>query len=127
MLAAFTILLLFQCLGEGIVFLLNLPLPGPVAGMLLLIAALLAWPALGKLVEEGANILLSHLSLLFIPAGVGIVATAASGSGHWGAILASLVASTVLAMGVTGLLLRGLDGPGQGRPDTAAQRRSGDA
>ena len=108
MLAAFTILLLFQCLGEGIVFLLKLPLPGPVAGMLLLMAALLAWPALEKRTEEAANTLLSHLSLLFVPAGVGVYATAASGSGHWFAILAALIASTALTLAVTGLLLRGL-------------------
>ncbi|NNG21544.1 CidA/LrgA family protein [Telluria aromaticivorans] len=110
MLPAFTILLLFQCLGEGIVFMLGIPLPGPVAGMLLLMAALVAYPPLLTAVEQGANTLLSHLSLLFIPAGVGIVASAASGSGHWFAILASLAGSTVLALAVTGLLLRGLDG-----------------
>ena len=110
MLPAFTILLLFQCLGEGIVFLLKLPIPGPVAGMLLLMSALIAWPKLQDMVEQGANTLLSHLSLLFVPAGVGIVATAASGSGHWFAILASLAGSTVLALAVTGLLLRGLGG-----------------
>ena len=116
MLPAFTILLLFQCLGEGIVFMLGLPLPGPVAGMLLLMAALVAWPPLLKAVEQGANTLLSHLSLLFIPAGVGIVATAASGSGHWLAILVSVAASTVLALGVTGLLLRSLEN-GSREPD----------
>ena len=111
MLAAFTVLLLFQCLGEGIVFLLSLPIPGPVAGMLLLMAALVAWPRLQARVEQAANALLAHLSLLFIPAGVGIVASAASGSGHWVAIIASLLASTVLALAVTGLILRGLDKP----------------
>ncbi len=108
MLPAFTILLLFQCLGEGIVFMLGIPLPGPVAGMLLLMAALVGHPPLLDTVEQGANTLLSHLSLLFIPAGVGIVASAASGSGHWFAILASLAGSTVLALAITGLLLRGL-------------------
>ena len=30
------ILLLFQCLGEGVVFVLKLPVPGPVLGMVLL-------------------------------------------------------------------------------------------
>ena len=40
MLAAFAVLLLFQCLGEAVVFVLHLPLPGPVAGMLLLMVAL---------------------------------------------------------------------------------------
>ena len=108
MLPAFTVLLLFQCLGEATVFLFKLPIPGPVAGMLLLMAALVALPKLQELVEQGANTLLSHLSLLFVPAGVGIYATAASGSGHWIAILASVTASTVLALAVTGLLLRGL-------------------
>ena len=110
MLPAFAILLLFQCLGEGLVFLLNLPIPGPVAGMLLLMGALVAWPRLQAAVEEGANTLLSHLSLLFVPAGVGVYATAASGSGHWPAILASVAASTVLTLAVTGLLLKGLGG-----------------
>ncbi len=109
MLAAFAVLLVFQCLGEGIVFLFALPLPGPVAGMLLLMAGLILFPALQTLVEQGANTLLSHLSLLFVPAGVGIVAAAASGSGHWVAIAASVGASTVLTLAVTGLMLRGLD------------------
>jgi holin-like protein len=108
MLAAFAVLLLFQCLGEGIVFVFHLPLPGPVAGMLLLMVALLAMPRLQALVEQAANTLLSHLSLLFVPAGVGILVAAGSGSGHWIAILASLVVSTVLALAVTGLILRGM-------------------
>jgi len=115
MLPAFTLLLLFQCLGEGIVFLLTLPIPGPVAGMLLLMAAMLAWPPLEKSVEQGANVLLSHLSLLFVPAGVGVYAAFGSGSGHWFAILAALVGSTVLTLAVTGLILRGLGKGEEGR------------
>jgi len=110
MLAAFAVLLLFQCLGEGVVFVLRLPLPGPVAGMLLLVAALIVFPKLQLLVEQAANALLSHLSLLFVPAGVGIVVAAASGSDHWLAIVASVVVSTLLALAVTGLLLRGMKG-----------------
>jgi len=121
MLAAFAILLLFQCLGEAVVFVLHLPIPGPVAGMLLLSAALVALPRLQALVESAANTLLSHLSLLFVPAGVGIVAAAASGSGHWIAIVASVMVSTILALAVTGLLLRGI-----GDKDAAATK-DGDA
>ncbi|MEN3274960.1 MAG: holin-like protein [Massilia sp.] len=108
LLPAFAILLLFQCLGEGLVFLLGLPVPGPVAGMVLLFFALLLWPALQQRIEEAANELLRHLSLLFVPAGVGIVAAAGSGSGHWLAIAASLVASTLLTLAVTALVLRKL-------------------
>ena len=106
MLAAFAVLLVFQCLGEGIVFVFGLPIPGPVAGMLLLLVALLAWPRLQAMVEQASSELLRHLSLLFVPAGVGIVAAAGSGSGHWFAIGASLAVSTLLSMAATGLVLR---------------------
>lgn len=114
MLPAFAILLLFQCLGEGIVFLLGLPVPGPVAGMVLLFISLLLWPALQTRIEAAANELLRHLSLLFVPAGVGIVATAGSGSGHWLAILASLVVSTLLTLALTALVLKAMKPEGEG-------------
>lgn len=108
MLVSFTILLLFQCLGEGIVYVLRLPVPGPVIGMLLLFGALLASPALLARIEADANELLRHLSLLFVPAGVGIVAAASSSSGHWLALLAGLAGSTLLTLAVTALVLRAL-------------------
>lgn len=106
MLQAFAVLLAFQCLGEGIVFLAGLPVPGPVAGMLTLLAALIAWPRLHQVVESGANELLRHLSLLFLPAGVGIIAAASSGSGHWLAIAAAVVTSTLATLAVTALILK---------------------
>jgi holin-like protein len=113
LLQAFAVLLVFQCLGEGLVFLSKLPIPGPVTGMLLLLAALVAWPRLHRVVESGANELLRHLSLLFLPAGVGIIAAASSGSGHWLAIGAAVVASTLATLAVTGLVMQAL-----GKPDT---------
>ncbi|TFW19237.1 CidA/LrgA family protein [Massilia arenosa] len=109
MLNAFAILLIFQCLGEGLVYLFGLPLPGPVAGMLMLFAALLARPRLRDALEEGANALLGHLSLLFVPAGVGIVAAASQGNGHWLALGAGVVASTLAAQAVTALVLQALE------------------
>jgi holin-like protein len=114
MLAAFAILLVFQCLGEGVAFASGAPIPGPVIGMLLLFAALLAWPRLFALIEDASAELLRHLSLLFVPAGVGIVVAAASGSGHWIAIVAALVASTFLTLAVTALVLQALGGAGGG-------------
>lgn len=116
MLQAFAVLLAFQCLGEGLVFLLGLPIPGPVAGMLALLATLVAWPRLHEVVEAGANELLRHLSLLFLPAGVGIIAAAASGSGHWLAITAAVVASTLATLAVTALVLQAM-GTGTGTDD----------
>jgi putative effector of murein hydrolase LrgA (UPF0299 family) len=108
LLQAFAVLLVFQCLGEGLVFLFGWPVPGPVTGMLLLLAALVAVPRLQDVVESGASELLRHLSLLFVPAGVGIVVAASSGSGQWLAIAASVVASTLVTLAVTALVLQGL-------------------
>jgi putative effector of murein hydrolase LrgA (UPF0299 family) len=108
LLTAFAVLLVFQCLGEGLVFLFGWPVPGPVTGMLLLLGALVAFPRLQQVVEAGASELLSNLSLLFVPAGVGIVVAASSGSGHWLAIAAAVVASTLATLAVTGLVLKAL-------------------
>lgn len=121
MLQAFAVLLAFQCLGEGLVFMLGLPVPGPVAGMLALLATLIAWPRLHEVVESGANELLRHLSLLFLPAGVGIIAAASSGSGHWLAISAAVIFSTLATLAVTALVLRAfgssIDAPAGGKED----------
>jgi len=118
LLQAFAVLLLFQCLGEALVFVFGLPIPGPVAGMLVLLAALVAWPRLHAVIESGANELLRHLSLLFLPAGVGIIAAAASGSGHWLAIGAAVVTSTLATLAVTALVLQAL-----GKQDAAPAAR----
>ena len=108
MLPAFTILLLFQCLGEGIVFLLKLPIPGPVAGMLLLMSALIAWPKLQDMVEQGANTLLSHLSLLFVPVGVGVVTHLDVLRQHGFGLLVVIALSTWIGLAVSALTLRAL-------------------
>jgi holin-like protein len=106
MLASFAALLLFQCLGEGITFALRLPIPGPVVGMLLLFAALLLYPPLLDKIEATGSALLQHLSLLFVPAGVGIVATAGQVHGHWLTVILAVVISTLLTLAVTAAVMR---------------------
>jgi holin-like protein len=108
MLNTFAILLLFQCLGEATAFALRLPLPGPVIGMLLLFAALTVSRRLMDIVEETGSALLRHLSLLFVPAGVGIMAAADSISGQWPALIVALAGSTLLTLAVTALVMRGV-------------------
>lgn len=73
MVAAFAALLVFQLIGEVLVQALSLPLPGPMVGMLLLFAALLWKGRLPPALAEGAQGLLSHLMLLFIPAVTGVM------------------------------------------------------
>lgn len=106
MLLGMAVLLVFQCLGEGVVFVFKLPLPGPVAGMLLLFAALLLSPRLLAALEETAAGLLGHLSLLFVPAGAGIVVTASGIGGQWLAMIVSVLASTVLTLVATAAVMR---------------------
>ncbi|MET3121521.1 holin-like protein [Oxalobacteraceae bacterium GrIS 2.11] len=106
MLLTFAVLLLFQCLGEAVVFVVKLPIPGPVAGMLLLLAVLLVWPKLMNRLEATANELLRHLALLFVPAGVGIIVSAGSLQGHWLAVICSVLISTVLTLIVTASVMR---------------------
>lgn len=71
-LKGFLFLLLFQCLGELIARIFHLPFPGQVLGLLLLACALTS-RTVNEPVQACANILLSHLQLLFIPVAVGLM------------------------------------------------------
>jgi holin-like protein len=73
MLHAFAILLCLQLAGEAIVRAAGSPLPGPVIGLALLFVWLLARIPLPQSTHETADGILKHLSLLFVPAGVGVV------------------------------------------------------
>jgi holin-like protein len=99
-------LLLFQLIGEVIARGLGLPVPGPVFGFVLLALLLFAWPALRREVEPVALGLLRHLSLLFVPAAVGVIQ-------QWRLLRAealpvgvALLASTWAAIMVTALVFR---------------------
>jgi len=108
MLAAITVLLVYQLVGEVIVQVAGLPVPGPVVGMLLLFLTLvLRGSAPGRL-QDTAQTLLSHLSLLFVPAGVGVMLHFRRLEAEWLPISVALVASTVITIGVTALVMRAL-------------------
>lgn len=98
MIGAILTLLLFQLAGEAISRAFGLPIPGPVIGMALFFAALLARPALADRVAPVTATLLGHLSLLFVPAGVGIVGHLDLLARDGLAIGAALAGSTVLAI-----------------------------
>ena len=113
------LLLLFQAAGELVVRVLALPFPGPVVGLVLLLAGLRA-SALRAPVQAAAELLLAHLSLLFVPVGVGVVTHLELVTRHGAQLAAVVVLSTWIGMAVTALLLRGLLGRGareEARPD----------
>ena len=111
MIAAIAGLLLCQLIGEVLVRALALPLPGPVAGLVLLFG-LLAWRGRGAepSVPEGlvqvADALLRNLSLLFIPAAVGVVQYLALLREHAGQIAIAIVVSTLVTLVVTAVVFR---------------------
>lgn len=108
MLGAFTLLLVYQLAGEVLVHLTGLPVPGPVVGMLLLFLTLLARGAAPQWLRDTCQVLLSHLSLLFVPAGVGVLLHFQRLGAEWLPIAVALVASTVITIGVTALVMRAL-------------------
>ena len=73
MLSALTQLLIFQLAGEVTARGFNLPVPGPVLGMLFLFIALMIKGGPGKELQGTSQTLLQHLSLLFVPAGTGVM------------------------------------------------------
>jgi holin-like protein len=101
LLAGIAVLWLFVGLGQLAVELTGLPLPGGVAGMLLLWAALEARVVRLEWLDVGARWLLGILGLLFVPAGVGFVQFAGAGP-VWLAVAAVTGVGALAALAVTG-------------------------
>ena len=110
MIASLSLILLCQLAGEVIVRGLSLPMPGPVVGLLFLLLLLLARDrfialARGPLqqdgVENASRGLLAHLSLLFVPAGVGVVQKLDLVAEHGIAVAVVLAISVVVTLLVT--------------------------
>ena len=108
MLAAITLLLVYQLAGEIVVVALGLPIPGPVIGMALLFVTLVLQGQVTEDLRETASGLLRHLSLLFVPAGVGVMAHLDRLRHEWLPISISLVASTLVTIAATALVMRAL-------------------
>jgi holin-like protein len=124
MIASLSLILLCQLAGEVIVRGFGLPIPGPVLGLVFLLLLLLArdrfavlarGPLQGDGVENASRGLLAHLSLMFVPAGVGVVQKLDLVAAHGiaiAAVLALSVLMTLLAtvatfLGVSRLMVRG--------------------
>ena len=106
MIGAMAVLLGLQLVGEVAVQVSGLPIPGPVVGMVLLFIALRWRESLPEALRATAETLLSHLSLLFIPAGVGIIQHGARLADEWLALLAAMVLSTLITVAVTALVMQ---------------------
>jgi putative effector of murein hydrolase LrgA (UPF0299 family) len=110
MIASLSLILLCQLAGEVIVRGIVLPMPGPVVGLVLLLGLLLARDRFSLLargplqrdgVENAARGLLAHLSLLFVPAGVGVVQKLDLIAEHGIAVAVVLAVSVIVTLLVT--------------------------
>lgn len=111
MLGYLTVIFCCQLLGELLATALHLPVPGPVCGMAILFVGLLIKGSIPSDLAAVAGALLNNLSLLFIPAGVGVMLHAALLGRDWLPISAALIGSTVLTIAVTACLMSWLTPP----------------
>jgi holin-like protein len=128
MIASLSLILLCQLIGEVLVRGLSLPMPGPVIGLVLLLLLLLArdrfallarGPLQGEGVEQASRGMLANLSLLFVPAGVGVVQKLDLLAEHGVAIIVVLAISVVVTLlttvatflAVSHLMARGREQP----------------
>lgn len=105
MIAAFALLLAFQLAGEALRVALHLPVPGPVIGMALLLVYLIIRRGPSQPLRQTSGTLLQNLSLMFVPAGTGVMLHTGRLVDEAWPITIALVASTVLGLAATGLTL----------------------
>jgi holin-like protein len=113
---ALALLLAFQLIGEAATYALALPVPGPVLGMSLLLGAVALRRDLLPRLKPTTGTLLTHLSLLFVPAGVGVMVHGARLAAEGVAIVVAIVVSTVLGLAATALTVRALLRDDDSRP-----------
>jgi holin-like protein len=107
-LRGFAWLLALQAVGELAVKQFGLTVPGPVLGMVFLLFAL-KLPSVRLAVAGCADFLLNHLSLLFVPVGVGVMTHLGIFNDFGWRIAVVLVLSTWVGLSVTALTLRWLN------------------
>lgn len=112
MLGYITLLLVCQLVGEVAVRAAGAPVPGPVVGMVVLFAGLAWRGGIPQGLDRVTGALLGHLSLLFVPAGVGVMLHLGLVAAEWLPLSAALVVSTLATIAVTGLVMRLLAPPG---------------
>jgi holin-like protein len=104
--AALAVLVFFQWLGSLVRQYLWLDLPAPLVGMLLLLALLTLYPTLLAFLDRVSNLLIQHLSLMFIPPSVGAFFLSGAIYQQFPSLLASIVFSTMATILFMAVLIR---------------------
>lgn len=104
-----SIVLLILSLGEIFQLKFNLPVPGTILGMVILLILLMIKAIKLKNIENISAILLDNLSMFFVPANVGIMVFYDQIKSSWMKLLIVLIVSTIVVMAATGLTVQFLD------------------
>ena len=102
MILQFGLLFLFLAIGELIVWLIGIPVPSSILGMLMLTASLQVGVVKPRHVERVANFLVHNLGFFFVPAGVGLMNCLGIIADEWLPIVGASVGSTIVIIAVTG-------------------------
>ena len=121
MLNALTLIFCCQLAGESLVTAAALPIPGPVCGMALLVAGLLLRGGIPDDLAKVGDALLGNLSLLFVPAGVGVMLHLGLLQAEILPISIALIGSTLITIAVTATLMQWLN-----RETAAPENADGD-
>ena len=123
MIEAGILLLLCQLAGESIVRALDIPVPGPVLGATFMLLFLAVRKGIPENLESTSHDLLANFSLLFVPAGTGIILHAARLEAEAVALVAALIGSTALTIAVAALVFVGVDRLMGGTAQTEAEQQ----
>lgn len=97
-----SLLLLYSLIGEGLRIFLHLPVPGSIVGILLLFLSFQTKLLKPAAIEETANFLLNHLTILFVPAGVGLMQYYDAIKYIWPILLGAVVVCSLVSLVAVG-------------------------
>ena len=95
----------FSFIGNVISNVFRLPVPGSILGMILLFLALQFKILEFRHVDEAGSFLINNMTILFLPAGVGIMAKWNLISHFWAQILLIVVGALIINMLILGKLV----------------------
>jgi putative effector of murein hydrolase LrgA (UPF0299 family) len=108
LLRGLTWLVLFQLLGTALNHLFLSILPGPIIGLVLLLAFLMVRGEVSEPISQAASSLLRYLPLLLVPPAVGVMVYAAAIAEDFWAIVGALVLSLLISLTFAGWLMQKL-------------------
>jgi holin-like protein len=109
MVQSFLVLLVCQACGEAIHRLTGLPLSGPITGMVILLGVMIARKGASAELRNTSHALLGYLSLLFVPAAVGIMPHLSLLRAQWLPVVVALMVSTFLGMATAALVVQAIN------------------